>query len=88
MLDIDDMKGSLGEFFHKEVWMQIIGYVLISESSERELQQAVDKALKEGYQPFGTVVIRSDSNSQVSIFYQSMVKYAEPPGEVHWNITL
>jgi hypothetical protein len=48
--------------------MDIVEYIVISESATESLEEEVDKAIKKGWKPQGGVVVDG------SAFYQAMVK--------------
>jgi len=58
--------------------MKIVDYRLIAVGSDDSLEDKVNNAICDGWQPFGAVCANTDDQER-ECFYQAMVKYELPP---------
>lgn len=55
---------------------KIVEYLVVSKTSPRELQNAVNEYLREGWQPQGGIAVVADiANKDGRFYFQALVRY-------------
>jgi len=58
-------------------------YIIVADVTHISLQNEVNRKIKEGYHPFGDLLVMFNSNMDTPNFYQPMIKYEENEKEIN-----